>query len=420
MFRHPKLMNKKNKKIYIIGAGVSGLTAAICLEKEGYSPVLIESTNDVGGRVKTEKYKGFFLDHGFQVLLTSYPLAKKYLNYNDLNLQKLMPGSLVLKNGLSYLIGDPFRRFGFLFPTVFSKLLSFKDKLKILKLKSILKKKSIEEIFDSKETSTMNYLKNFGFSQKAIQNFFIPFFGGVFLENKLETSSRMFEFIYKMFESGDAAIPKYGIGAIAQQLKHQLKKTKFIFNTEVISINEHQIHLKGGKVLDTDYSIVTIHPRKLIKNYSSPSPLWKSCKTLYFITSNESINKPLIGLNANKKELINNLFFHTSIENNNERSEKLLSVTIIKDHNLNSKELIDKVTKELESYGICEKIEFLKSFDIKFGLPIICSSKNSIEINKLQHSENIFLAGDYLLNGSLNAAMYSGEQAALNFMNSIS
>lgn len=87
-------MNKKNKKIYIIGAGVSGLTAAICLEKEGYSPVLIESTNDVGGRVKTEKYKVFFLDHGFQVLLTSYPLAKKFLNYNDLNLQKLMPGSL--------------------------------------------------------------------------------------------------------------------------------------------------------------------------------------------------------------------------------------------------------------------------------------------------------------------------------------
>lgn len=414
-------MSKKNKKIYIIGAGISGLTAAIYLEKKGYSPILIESSNDVGGRVKTEKYNGFFLDHGFQVLLTSYPLAKKYLNYHDLNLQKLMPGSLILKNGSSYLIGDPFRKLDFLFSTVFSVLLTFKDKLKILKLRSILKKKSIEKIFESKETSTMSYLENFGFSQKAIQNFFIPFFGGVFLENKLETSSRMFEFTYKMFESGDTAIPKHGIGAITQQLKHQLKKTKFLLNTEVISISEHQIHLKGGQVLDTDYSIITIHPGKLIKNHSLPSSLWKSCKTLYFITDSDLINKPLIGLNANKKGLINNLFFHTSIENNNERPEKLLSVTITKEHNLNSnKLLIEKVSKELESYGICKKVEFLKSFDIKFGLPTNSSATNSIEINKLRFSENIFLAGDYLLNGSLNAAMYSGEQAALALINSIS
>ena len=47
-------MNKQDYKIHIIGAGVSGLVAARVLEDNGYSPVIIEATDRVGGRVKTD------------------------------------------------------------------------------------------------------------------------------------------------------------------------------------------------------------------------------------------------------------------------------------------------------------------------------------------------------------------------------
>ena len=47
-------MKKQDYKIHIIGAGVSGLIAARVLEDEGYSPVIIEATDRVGGRVKTD------------------------------------------------------------------------------------------------------------------------------------------------------------------------------------------------------------------------------------------------------------------------------------------------------------------------------------------------------------------------------
>ena len=91
-------MKKKDCRINIIGAGISGLTAAKVLEEKGYSPVIIESSNNVGGRVKTEIIEGYQLDVGFQVLLTEYPAAKKHLNYTDLKLQKLLPGALIYKN----------------------------------------------------------------------------------------------------------------------------------------------------------------------------------------------------------------------------------------------------------------------------------------------------------------------------------
>jgi len=68
-------------KIHIVGAGVSGLVAARVLEEKGFFPVIIEATDRVGGRVKTDRFRDFQLDHGFQVLLTAYPAAQKYLDY---------------------------------------------------------------------------------------------------------------------------------------------------------------------------------------------------------------------------------------------------------------------------------------------------------------------------------------------------
>ena len=92
-------MKNSNYKIHIVGAGVSGLIAATVLEKNGYAPVIIEATDRVGGRVKTDIVNGYQLDHGFQVLLTAYPAAQKYLDFESLELQKFLPGAMIFKNG---------------------------------------------------------------------------------------------------------------------------------------------------------------------------------------------------------------------------------------------------------------------------------------------------------------------------------
>ena len=181
-----------NNKITIIGAGISGLITAIELEKLGFSPIIIEASDCVGGRVKTDIVEGFQLDHGFQVLLEAYPKAKKYLNYKTLELQKLVPGAVIYKNGKTNLIGDPLRDFSLFVPTLLANVGSIKDKLAIFKLNLELKNKSIEAIFNDEQQSTLQYLEDKGFSDRIIQNFFKPFFTGIFLETDLRTSSAMF------------------------------------------------------------------------------------------------------------------------------------------------------------------------------------------------------------------------------------
>ena len=194
------------------------MIASKVLEENGYHPTLIESSKDVGGRIKTVNKEGFHLDKGFQVLLTDYPKAKKHLDYKALKLQKLVPGACVFLKNKPVIIGNPIGNISLLIPTLFSGIGTFIDKLKIIQLYVYLRFKSIDKIFTSQEIKTIDYLEEYGFSKKIINHFFKPFFARIFLETELSTSSRMFEFVFKMFAQGNVAIPKSGIQEIPNQI----------------------------------------------------------------------------------------------------------------------------------------------------------------------------------------------------------
>ena len=407
-------MSNKDHRIYIIGAGVSGLIASKVLEDHGYKPVILEATDRVGGRVKTDIVEGYQLDRGFQVLLTAYPSAQKHLNFKDLELQSFLPGATIFDDGNRKTIGDPLRKISLLFPTLLSGIGKFSDKLKILKLNTLLKKTTIAEIFDKPEKTTLQYLIDFGFSKDMITLFFKPFFSGIFLEPHLETSSRMFEFVYKMFGEGFAALPKAGIEAIPKQLKSNLKQTTFRFNTKVKSVNAGEILLENGEELKSDCTIIAADASALLVNLKKQDTAWKSCDTLYFETDTRAIEKPLIGLISEQKALINNIFFHTSISSKTKGQKELLSVTVVKEHGLSSQALKTRVQKELQQYCGIEAHTLIKHYIIPKALPKLDALQYERTISEIEKTNRVFLAGDTQLNGSLNAAMLSGEQAALS------
>ncbi len=405
-------MKKEDFKIHIIGAGVSGLIAAKVLESSGYKPVIFEASNDVGGRVKTDIVEGYQLDHGFQVLLTDYPLAKKYLDYELLELQKFVPGAVVYKQKKKVLLGDPLRDLSLLFPTLFSDIGTLADKLRIFRLNTRLKSKSLKLIFEEEETSTKAYLESKGFSNRIIGEFFKPFFSGIFLESKLATSSRMFEFVYKMFGNGYATIPKKGIHAIPRQLSDGLQHTRIHLNTKVKSVENKAIVLHSGKKYESDLTIIATEAGSLINRTHGKFRDWKSCQTLYFTANNRPIKKPVIGLIADDFSLINNLFYHTSLAMSKKGDKELLSVTVVREHALTDEKLIEEVKKELEVLCGISDVEFLKLYNITKALPNNDTISYENTLDQIRVDDTIILAGDVLLNGSLNAAMASGEKAA--------
>ena len=410
-------MKQKSPSIHIIGGGISGLIAARVLEEHGLSATIIEASDRLGGRVKTDVVDGYNLDHGFQILLTAYPAAKKYLDFDALELQEFLPGSAIFKNGKQKIIGDPLRNLSLLLPTLFSGIGTVNDKLKILALNRRLKKKSIQNIFAEKEQTTHAYLENIGFSEAIITNFFTPFFSGIFLENKLETSSRMFEFVYKMFGEGNAALPKDGIQAIPKQLFEKLKSTTIIFNTKVKSVENGSIKLESGETLKSNFTIIATQASGLVSNLKNQATLWKSCDTLYFEIAKREIKKPLIGLIAMHNALINNIFYHTSLQTSATALKELLSVTVIDRQNLTNKQLVTEVQKELKELCNIDSCTFIKQYNIPMALPNLQDIQYEMLPSETRLTETIFLAGDTQLNGSLNAAMIAGERAALEVIN---
>lgn len=409
-------MLSSEKSVYIIGAGVSGLVAAIELERAGYFPVILEASDGIGGRVKTVETSGYLLDHGFQVLLTSYPELSRYLDLNKLNLKKFRPGAIIFEsNKDSYAIHDPLRNPLKIFSMAFSKVGTVWDKYKMYALTKELKEKSVQSIFESSQQTTHAYLESYGFSKRIIHNFFKPFFSGIFLEEELSTSSAMFQFVFKMFVEGYAAVPEKGMGEITQQLFSQLEHTQIRYQTKVISIEHNIIHLESGNQLTADQIIIATEPNKIT---GKDALKYHKVTNLYFSLQQSFIGKPMIGLVPDDQFLINNLAFMTDASKcYSSNGRALLSVSIIKDvtkvENLES-----KVSQELEALtGIkANHFEHIKTFSIDKGLPKLSEVKNTLPLQHVKLYDNVYLAGDHLLNGSINAAMTSGRLAANTLM----
>ncbi|MGA9270289.1 MAG: NAD(P)/FAD-dependent oxidoreductase [Lutimonas sp.] len=402
-----KSMQNK-KEIYIIGAGISGLIAAYELEREGYRPIIIEQTDDVGGRVKTIQEKGYALDLGFQVLLSAYPLANEYLDMDKLQLRKLESGAMIYAKGKSDLIGDPLRNWKALVPTLMADIGSLGDKLRIFKLNQRLKYKSLEEIFKSPERTTHEYLVEFGFSSKIIERFFKPFFAGIFLEPDLKTSSRMFEFVYKMFGEGYATIPKFGIGEISKQLKSKLHHTEFIFNCEVEEVTNEHIQIRSGEKKPHEGVIIASNASSLLPGLKDQEIAWKSCMCVYFEVDQTNIPENTIALIAEPGNNVNNLYAYADTST----GKTILSATALQLGKKSDKEIIDAIRAEVKKYAGCSRANYIQHYRITRALPDIQDLRMTAQPGESQVMENVFVAGDYLLNGSLNAAMESGRLAA--------
>ena len=225
----------------VVGAGIAGLTTAKILSENNKEVLLIEKSDSVGGRVQTDKYEGFLLDHGFQVLLTAYPEVHNQLDLSSLNLKPFEPGATIFKNGTFSKIGDPFRNFSSIAPTTFTRAINFHDKMKLLQLRYELIKEKNLQINKTDDERIIETLKKFGFSTKAIDSFFKPLIGGIQLDPELNGSARLSLLILKMLFLGDAAVPERGMGSISEQLLEKVGENNILFNAQVEKIEGKKI-----------------------------------------------------------------------------------------------------------------------------------------------------------------------------------
>ena len=403
--------------ITIIGAGISGLTAAVYLYQKGYNVQILEASERAGGRIKTDIIDGFQLDRGFQVLLTEYPETKALLDYKKLNLKRFLPGATVLYDKGQFEIADPFRRPTATFATLFAPVGSLKDKINTFFLKNKLVKITVSDVFKQLEVDTISQLKKYGFSQKMIDRFYKPFFSGIFLENDLKTSSNMFDFVMKMFSEGDAAIPELGMEEIPKQLVAILPANSIQYNVKVNAIEKNKIICEDGTILEADKIVIATEAIGLAGNYISKTKQnFHQVTNVYFEAKIAPTKKAVVVLNASTdKKWVNNLTVMSNISNKYAPIGKvLISISYNGIPAIDDTTLAENMKTELKKwYGNqVQDWKMLKTYRINYALPNQENVSNEVPNSQIKINDNLFICGDHLLNGSINAAMKSGRIVA--------
>ena len=248
------------RDVVVVGAGLAGLCCARRLAEAGVDVLVLEASDGVGGRVRTDTVDGFLLDRGFQVLLAAYPEARRVLDYSALELRPFYPGALVHTGGRFHKVADPWRHPFDAVGALFSPVGTIADRARIVSLRHHVTAGTWDCLAERPERTTLEALRRAGLSNAIIDRFFRPFIGGVLVGRELGSSSRMFEFVFRAFALGDICLPARGMGAIPDQLHAALPAEAVRLGARVERVEDGTVVLSGGEDVDPSTYGATRHP----------------------------------------------------------------------------------------------------------------------------------------------------------------
>ena len=401
----------------VIGGGLAGINCARNLEIAGHDYRLLEATGRLGGRMKTDEYRGFLLDHGFQVFLSAYPEAMQVLDYERLELQPFMPGSIIRINQSFQKVVDPANQPFQALGSLFAPLGSLQDKFKLASLRSKIMNQAPEAIFSSKKgLTTYQYLRAQGFSEKIIDRLFRPFLGGIYLSRELETAAQMLEFVFRMFSEGDTCVPANGIQAIPLQLAENIPAEKLMLNHAVRQIDGNELILSSGETLSADNIVVATESPQADRLLNLPAidAGQHSTTCLYFSTGGEPPTRDrLLILNGNHDGPINSIAVMSQVAPRYAPPGKhLMAVSLVGPP---PAEPLSQVIEQLKSWykpAYIDQWEHLATYQVSHGLPDKSPAHFLRDPLAFNLPDNYFLCGDHLATASQNGALASGRLAA--------
>ena len=406
--------------VVIVGAGLSGLSCARYLNEADVPCVLLEASNDVGGCVRTDEIDGFRCDRGFQVLLTAYPEAQRQFDYDELQLRSFIPGSIIWRKGSFHRFVDPWRRPLDGLRSVFGGVGSFMDRFRVARLRWRSTHGTMNDIFNQPETTTDQALRGYGFTNEMIDVFFRPFLGGVFLERELKTSSRVLHFVFRMFSTGNAALPRNGMQAIPRQMASRLPSDCVRLESPVRELSGTSVTLTNGEQISASHVVLATDAEtaSALMGEAPPKPS-RRVRCLYFAADQAPVAEPILILNGDGHGPINNLCVPSNAASDYAPADQhLISVSVV-ESSLEDEALTNEVVKQATSWfgpGVT-KWRLIKTYDIPKALPDQLAGADTQPGHSVEKN-GVIVCGDHVGNASIQSALESGRHAAERIVDS--
>ncbi|NNL85174.1 MAG: FAD-dependent oxidoreductase [Myxococcales bacterium] len=402
--------------IAVVGAGLAGLACAWHLQRRGREVVVFEAAPQVGGVLRTDCVDGFQLDRGFQVLQTAYPEARAVLDLDALQLHTFDSGACTRRNGGFKAVYNPLRHPSRVGSSLLSGIFTAGDAWRVLALLRRVRGVSLETLLRRPAVSTREKIASLGFSEKFAEAFLDPFYRGVFLERELATSSRIFEFTFRMFASAPVALPENGIRALPEQLAGRLEANSLVLESPVESIGTGSLRLSDGREFEVSATVVATDAATASRWVPSiPEPAWNAVSCVYFAAHRAPRRGRSLILDGENTGPVNHLCFPSEVcPAYAPPNRTLVSASVLGDPPEDDATLVDAVRGQLRDWWGREVDDWepLRVDRIRHALPLQSPAWLEPATRSVRFGPALFVCGGHRETSSIGGALRSGRRAA--------
>ena len=415
--------------IVIVGAGLAGLACATALHRQGRPFLLLDAADASGGRLRTSHRDGFTLDHGFQVVLSSYSAVSKVVDIASLQPRYFESGALLAHGGRFTHLANPLRHPKTLVENLISSAFSLRDKLLLgaLVTRTVMSSDSLllSRCARIDDLSSQDFLRRFGFSALFVGRFAEPFFGGVLLDSDLGTSAGLFLYYLKKFSTGRAWLPAGGIAAFPAQMASALPSNSLRLRTRVMALdikNERAcgVTLENGEHIAASSIVLALDEPTVCQLLERPAPeRARSVAVVYFKSRQSIYPNPCLVLPESGSGLVRHFAQVTNVAPEfAPRGFHLITASVLDFSDLSDESLAHAVKMEIAAIfpNASASMEYLETIRVPYAVP----AQPPRFANRKPFPNlpaGVFVAGDWASGASIQSAISSGLDSAHSILN---
>lgn len=405
--------------VVVLGAGLAGLQCARRLQRSGLNVKVLEKSDAVGGRVRTDQIDGFLCDRGFQVLNPAYPAVRRWIDVSALGLQRFGVGAMIRSAESMVKLAHPLRHPSQLMATLRSGLLDPGEIAALLRwIGPTLLRPSAASRATSDSTLEAS-LNDVGAAGRLRREVLDTFLAGVLADGSGETSANFARLLMRSFVLGAPGLPRNGMKALPEQMAASLSAPPQL-ETAGRSIRE----TASGVEVDTDHGkaharavVVAVDPESVGDFSGAPSPATHGLTTWWFHAPENPLPDNFLVLDATRPgggpsgPVWNTAVVSNAAPSYAPAGEHLIEATTL----LNRPDgLADEaeVRQHLERiYGTSTRQwTAVAHHVVPHTLPV--TSPPLVDRSQQRVSDRVFVCGDHRDTGSIHGALISGDRAA--------
>ena len=398
--------------VIVVGAGLAGLACAQRLSRAGVEVVVLEASDAVGGRVRTDVVDGYRCDRGFQLLNPAYPVLPHVLGgagSHALDLRPFQAGVVVAHGRTRSVLADPRREPSMLLASLRAPLGTFAEKVRFAAWAASTLV-PVRTQLSRPDRTRAEELDAFGVTGRLRAGVVDPFLTGVLAEADGSSSARLARLLVRSFVLGSPSVPSVGMGRLPELIAASLPPGTVRLGVRVQSVIGSAVRTADAE-LAARAVVVAADPTTAGELTGLEPSRMKALTTFWYATDEPPTTRAMLHLDADHRgPLVNTAVLTNAAPTYAPAGRALVQVTVLGADGSAETERSARAQAGLV-YGVDPGgWELVTTHVVAAALP---AQPPPLAVRRpVALGDGLFVAGDHRDTASIQGALVSGRRAA--------